>query len=81
LPVAHTLPAGSIRIEVSTSAFAADLALLLQRCGYEDVEVGGRFVNASRIDPGQPHLEDIRLAALVDVWRRRHEDASASRRR
>ena len=79
--MARTLPAESIRVEVSTSALAADLALLLRRCGYEDVEVGGRFVTASRIDPGQPRLEDIRLAALVDVWRRRHEGASASRRR
>jgi hypothetical protein len=79
--VSRTLPAESIRVEVSTSALAEDLASLLRRCGYDDVEVGGRFVNAARIDPGQPRLEDIRLAALVDVWRRRHEGASASRRR
>jgi hypothetical protein len=81
LLVAHTLPAESMRFEVETEALAADLASLLRRCGYEDVEVGGRFVNALRIDPGQPLLEEIRLAGLVDVWRRRHGGAIASRKR
>jgi len=70
-----------MRIEVATAALAADLASLLQRCGYEDVEVGGRFVNVARVNPGPLPLEDIRLAALVDVWRRRHGGAAASRRR
>lgn len=68
-------------VEVATPALAADLASLLRRCGYEDVEVGGRFVNVARINPGLPRLEDIRLAALVDVWGHRHGGAAASRRR
>jgi hypothetical protein len=70
-----------MRIEVATTALAADLASLLRRCGYEDVEVAGRFVNVARVNPGPPSLENIRLAALIDVWRRRHGDAVASRRR
>jgi hypothetical protein len=79
--VAQTLPAESMRFEVATSALAADLASLLRRCGYRDIEVEGRFVNAVRIDPGQPRLEDLRLAAFVDIWSRRHAGAVASRRR
>ena len=79
--VARTLPAESLRFEVATSALAADLASLLRRCGYENVDVEGRFVDAVRIDPNQPGLEDIRLAGLIDVWRRLHGGASASRKR
>jgi hypothetical protein len=70
-----------MRVEVDTAALAADLASLLRRCGYDDVEVGGRFVNVARVNPGLPHLEDIRLAALIDVWGRRHGGAAAARRR
>jgi hypothetical protein len=70
-----------MRFEVATPALAADLAQLLRRCGYEHVDVEGRFVNAFRNDPGQPRLEDLRLGAFFDVWRRRHGDAAAARRR
>src|SRR5579872_5696459 len=79
--MAHAGPVGSMRIEVGTSALAADLASLLRCCGYEDVEVAGRFLNVVRVDAGPPSLENIRLAALLDVWRRRHGGAVASRRR
>lgn len=79
--VSETLPGGSMRIEVATAALADDLACLLRRCGYGNVEVGGRFVDIARANPELPQLEDLRLAALVDVWRRRHGGAPASRRR
>jgi hypothetical protein len=78
--VANAPPLVSIRIEVSTPALAADLASLLRPCGYEDVEVAGRFVNVTRANPGPPSLENIRLAALLDIWRRRHGGAVATRR-
>jgi hypothetical protein len=69
-----------MRVEVETPALAADLASLLRRCGYEDAVVRGRLVQVARLNPGLP-LEDIRFAAIIDVWRRRHRDAAASRRR
>jgi len=69
-----------MQIEVATSAFAADLASLLRRCGYQDVEIEGRFLRVARIHPDLRRLEDIRLAALIDVWRRRHDWATASRK-
>jgi hypothetical protein len=58
-------------VEVESPALASDLASLLRRCGYEDVEIRGRFVKVARLNPGLP-LEDVRFAAIVDVWRRRH---------
>jgi hypothetical protein len=76
-----TMPVESMLVEVATPALAADLAALLRQCGYGDVEVGGRCVKIARINPGMPRLEDIRLAALIDVWGRRHLGAAASRRR
>ena len=79
--VGNALSAGPMRLEVATPELAADLASLLRRCGYEDAEVRGRFVTVARLNPGPPPLEDIRLAAFVDVWRRRHGGAAASRRR
>jgi hypothetical protein len=79
--VVKTLPVESMLVEVATSALAADLASLLRRCGYEDVKVEGRFLNVARINPGLTRLEDIRLAALVDVWGHRQGGASALRRR
>ena len=79
--MANAPPVASMRIEVATTALAADLASLLQRCGYEDVEVVGRFLNVARVQPGPLSLENIRLAALLDIWRRRHGGAVATRRR
>jgi hypothetical protein len=75
------MPVESMLVEVATPVLAADLAALLRRCGYEDVEVGGRFVKVARINPRMPRLEDIRLDALIDIWGRRHLGAAASRRR
>lgn len=66
-----------MRVEVETPALAADLASLLQRCGYEDAVVRGRLVRVARLNPGLP-LEDIRFAAIVDVWRRRHRAVAGS---
>lgn len=60
-------------VEVETPALAGDLASLLRRCGYEDAVVRGRFVQVARRNPGLP-VEDIRFAAIVDVWHRRHSD-------
>jgi hypothetical protein len=76
-----TMPVESMLVEVATPALAADLAALLRQCGYGDVEPAGRFVKIARIDPGMPRLEDIRLAALIDIWGGRHLGAAASRRR
>ena len=70
-----------MRLEVATPELAADLASLLRRCGYEDAEVRGRFVTVARLNPDLPPLEDIRLAAIIDIWRRRHGGVAASRRR
>jgi hypothetical protein len=70
-----------MRFEVETGALAVDLAGLLRRCGYENVEVGGRFVNVLRIDPTRPDFDDVRIAGFIDVWRRRHGGAIASRKR
>ena len=79
--MAKTLPVESMLVEVATPALAADLASLLRRCGYEDVKVERRFLTVARVNPGLPRLEDIRLAALLDVWGHRHGGAAASRRR
>jgi hypothetical protein len=79
--VTQTLPGVSMRIEVATATLADDLAGLLCRCGYTEVCVEGRFVDIGRANPELPRLEDIRLAAFVDVWRKRHAGASAVRRR
>jgi len=81
MTVTQTLPGVSMRIEVATAALADDLARLLCRCGYTEVCVEGRFVDIGRANPELPRLEDIRLAALVDVWRKRHAGALAVRRR
>jgi hypothetical protein len=75
------MPVESMLVEVATPVLAADLASLLRQCGYEHVEVGGRFVRVARVNPGLPRLEDIRLAALLDIWGRRHLGAAASRLR
>jgi hypothetical protein len=81
LAVVDALSVGSMQVEVETPALAADLASLLRRCGYEDAEVRGRFVTVARLNPGLPPLEDLRLAAIIDVWRRRHGGVAAARRR
>jgi hypothetical protein len=78
--VTRVLRAEAMQVEVATSTLAADLASLLRRCGYQEVEIDGRFLRVARIHPDLRRLEDIRLAALVDVWRRRHGGAMAARR-
>ena len=76
LAVVRAPSVGSIGVEVETPALAGDLASLLRRCGYEDAEVRGRFVEVARLNPGLP-LEDVRFAAIVDVWRRRHDGVAS----